>query len=296
MRKVLVIVSLPLLVVIGVAAGYLYAVKTPTWLFGDDKGHSLFGGDKKPTGVYRDEEVLAMRKKLPSLSLPISDEQAFVLLGIDRSRLGEPDFSGQGWNGNTRNTFTWRLSPTYGIAIHEEYGRDFCPKPPANKPITRIAIGKCIPASGTPADLRLVVLDEADTEQTEIKMPPLGKGGHWNDWSYPNVAKTLYGTQDHNNIGGGFAVLTTDDFDKVLGFYYDKCGVEKGTMQWNQGSSETKEGVRGDCTMFQAFESDPNLPALRSRSLNLKKPAYSVSITIVQAQGQKETHIFVNLW
>src|SRR5947209_2094721 len=113
MRKVLVIVSLPLLVVIGVAAGYFYAVKGQNWLFGDD--------NKQPTGVYRDEEVLAMRNKLPTLSLPISDEQAFVLLGIDRSRLGEPDFSGQGWEGNNRNTFTWRLSPTYGIAMHEEY-------------------------------------------------------------------------------------------------------------------------------------------------------------------------------
>ena len=41
-----------------------------------------------------------------------------------------------------------------------------------------------------------------------------------------------------------------DDFDKVLGFYYEKCGVEKGAMQWRHGSSETKEGVRGDFTML----------------------------------------------
>ncbi len=292
MRKVLIIVSLPLLFAAGVVAGYFYAVKPP-----NSPLASLIGGDKgPPTGVYRDEEVLAMRNKLPSLSLPISDEQAFVLLGIDRSRLGEPEFSGQGWNGNNQNTFTWRLSPTYGLAMYEESGRDFGPKPPANKSVTHIVIGKCIPAPGHPSQLSLVILDEEVYEQTEIRVPPPGKGGHWDEWKYPNVTKMIYATYDNDNISGGFACSTTDDFDKVLDFYYDKCEVAKGTMQSAKGSSETKEGGRGDFMIFRGFESDPNIPAVRVRNLNLKRPGFAVSVTVVQAKDQKETQIFVNLW
>jgi hypothetical protein len=281
MRKALLVLGLALVFAAGAVAGYLYGTRGQT--------KSDAQAQAQATGSYQDSEVLAMRHKLPTIPLPISKDQAFVLLGIDQSRLGQDDFSGWGNGGNQCHTYTWRLSPTYGIALYEEFGPDFGPRQPANKPVTHIAIGKCIPSPGTHPDSKLVVLDEADKEKTEHRIPPPGKGSHWDEWQYPNITKTTLSFKDNDNTTGGFSCTTTDDYDKVLDFYYAKCGVAKGTMQSAQGGD-------GTFTMFRNYDSDLAVSALRARCLCLKKPGYTVNVAVIQPQDKKETQIFVNLW
>jgi hypothetical protein len=281
MRKALLVLGLLLIFAAGAAAGYLYGTR------GQSKSDAQ--AQAQATGAYQDTEILAIRDKLPKLPLPISKDQAFVLLGIDESRLGREEFSGWGNGGNQSQTFTWRLSPTYGIALYSEFGPDFGPHPPSDRPVTRIAIGKCIPAPGTHPEAKLVVLDKDDKEKTEHRLPQPGKGSHWAEWQYPNITKTTLSFKDDTNSTGGFACTTTDDYDKVLEFYYDKCGVAKGTMQSSQGGE-------GTFTTFRNYESNPMVSAFRARCLCLKKPGYTVNIAVVQPQDKKETQIFVNLW
>ena len=184
----------------GVGTGYLLAA------------HRLQSGavsgsasGEAPDGLYKDEEVSAMRNKLLTLSLPISSDDAFQMLGIDRTRLGQPEFHGWGNDGNQVSLFTWRLSPTFGIAMYEEQGPDFGPRPVGNKKVTHIAIGKSVPAPGSPPGLKLVVLDETDKEQTEIRLPLMGKGARLAYWRYPNVSRTVRGYEDADGVTGGFA-------------------------------------------------------------------------------------------
>ena len=120
MRKALVIVGLVMLFAAGVGSGYLLATRRlqPGVSDGGRPGAAA-------DGLYKDEEVAAMRKKLLTIPLPISSDNAFRLLDIDRKRLGESEFQGWGDGGNHVNLFTWRLSPTFGIAMYEEQGPDY---------------------------------------------------------------------------------------------------------------------------------------------------------------------------
>jgi hypothetical protein len=140
-----------------------------------------------------------------------------------------------------------------------------------------------------------VKVDEKDNDKTEISLPKIktGKASQWEDWKYPDLTKTLPSSLDSS---GGFVGLTTDDFDKVVSFYFQKCDVTNGTGQLVKSPYTTPDGNKLDYLMFRGFDSNHAGPAARVRFLNLKTPGYTVSIAVVQPQGQKETQIFVNLW
>ena len=72
MRKALLIVGLPLCFAVAASAGYLFAKHQQ---------------EAPSSGLYRDEDIAPLRKKLMALYLPISHDNAFLLLGIDRNRL-----------------------------------------------------------------------------------------------------------------------------------------------------------------------------------------------------------------
>lgn len=283
MRRALLFFGIALLFLAGAAAGYLYATK---WQPSMDKERA--SREAQASGPYTDAEIVVLRDRLRTIPLPLSQEHVWLLLGIDAGRLGPVDFHGWGNGHNNQNTFTWRLSPTYGIALYEEHGPDFGAKPPANRPITRIAIGKCKPSPGTHPEAQRFCLDEADKEKTEVGSKP-SKGSRWSEWQYPNVTRTISSMYDNDNISGGFACGTTDDFDKVLDFYYAKCGVARGTSQQAKGGSD-------DFMVFRGYDTGPANSAIEARSLNLKVPRYTVNIVVARAKGQKETLIFVNLW
>ncbi len=232
-----------------------------------------------------------------ALPLPISQDNAFLLLGVDKARLDKNVNLGGGGSGkNSSHHWIYRLSPGFAIAMHMEYGPNFGPEPPNHKPITRIAIGKAIPDPGNPKFQ--VDLDEEDKEKTEIALPKAGKISQWEEWKYPNITKTVSSWHDSNDMAGGFVGLTTDDFDKVASFYYKKCDVPNGTITLAKSPYTTPDGNKLEYLMFRGFNSavQAGLPAAHVRFLNVKTPTYTVGITLVQPQGQMETQLFVNVW
>jgi hypothetical protein len=310
MRKILLIIGLLLLFAAGAGAGYLYAIRYH-WGPGDKNARDPNADGKGPAdGLYTDEEVAVMRKKLAALPLPISVDSALVLLGIDRARIENAKFlgafgGGQG-NGNESHHWSWRLSPRFALAMHQEYGPDFRPAPPGYKPgqvgiggaITRIEIGKAVPSPGNPQSQ--VEVDKKDNDKTETELPKIktGKARRWEDWKYPNITKTVASWYDPDEVAGGFVALTADEFDKVARYYYEKCHVPNGAITLARSPHTTPDGNKLEYLMFRGFNSaaQAGLPAGQVRFLNVKTPAYTVSIVVVQPQGQKETQIFVNLW
>ena len=301
MRKALLIVGLPLCVAAAASAGYLVAK------------HQQEGPS---SGLYRDEDIAPLRKKLMALYLPISHDNAFLLLGIDRNRLAnsEADFEIRTKAGpfGPNQVYVWcyRLSPGFCLAMYSEFGPDFGPQPTGGRSITHIAIGKAIPNPGNPGWTFMagnpnyeVVLDETDKQKTEISLPRPGKRSRWEDWKYPNLTKTLSRSNDIYNLTGGFVGSTTDDFDKVLSFYSQKCSVPDKAWQLGGGAWEeykspynAADGNTLEYLMFRGFDNKTASPAVHVRYLNLKTPEHSVSIAVMQPQGEKETQIFVNLW
>ncbi|MGH7171081.1 MAG: hypothetical protein ACRELG_12450 [Gemmataceae bacterium] len=300
MRKALIIVGLLLCFAAAASAGYLFAIHQAI--------HQQVASSR---GLYRDEDIAPMRKKLTALYLPISHDNAFLLLGIDRQRIsgyyavfeGQTKTGGNWPEPNTANIWCWRLSPGFCLAMYSEEGPDFGPPPTGGKVIRRIAIGKAIPKPGNPGWKFMagdpnyqVVLDEKDTGKTEISLPRPGKRSPWKDWKYPNLTKTLSSYCDIYNITGGFVGLTDDDFDKVLGFYGEKCRVRSATDNLVESPYTTPDGNQLEYLMFRGFDNSRGNSAVRVRHLNVKTPGYTVSIALVQPQGEQETQIFVNVW
>ena len=283
MRKALLIVGLPLCVAAAASAGYLVAK------------HQQEGPS---SGLYRDEDIAPLRKKLMALYLPISHDNAFLLLGIDRNRLAnsEADFEirtkAGAFGRNQAYVWCYRLSPGFCLAMYSEIGPEFGPQPTGGRSITHIAIGKAIPNPGNPGWTFMagnpnyeVVLDETDKQKTEISLPRPGKRSRWEDWKYPNLTKTLLSSNDIYNLTGGFIGSTTDDFDEVLRFYSQKCYVPNGAWQPAQGVWDlvkspytAPDGNELEYLMFRGFDNKPASPAVRVHCLNLKTPSYMVSI------------------
>ncbi len=308
MRKALVSLGVLLLFVAGAATGYLFAlsqrppvpeprIARPASLDQPRPGAVALILVPKPAPetaarFYTDEEVAAMRKKLPELPLPVSRDLAFALLGIDPKRIDErPDGRSQAGHDVIDRSY-WRLSPRFGLAMYSEFGPAFGPEPPPNRPFTRVVIARL---SQPFADMpHFFVVPDEDREKTEVSLPRPGKGTRWDHWKYPS-ARIISSIKDHNDVAGGFACSTGDDFDKVLHFYYEKCGVPVGTLERVVAPFTTPDGVKVEVMKFRGFDNN-TAGAVQARLLNLKMPDHTVSIAVVRAQGQKETQIFVNCW
>jgi hypothetical protein len=282
----------------GAGAGYLFAVhqvRPPTADGQSPANTQEANAPAAATGLYSDAEVAAMRGKLPQVSLPTSRDTAFALLGIDPARIGNMPHASGGQMGNDVQTQVfWRLSSSFGISLCSEHGPHFGPRPTDNRDITRIVIARVIPDPGNPENF--VAIDEHDPDKSEVARPRPGPNSQWKDWKYPNLTETFSSMNDPADISGGFAGKTTDDFDKVLDFYYQKCHVARGAMQEARAPFKPPEGDKVDFLMFRGYDNQRAGPALQARFLNLKLPAYTVSILVVRGQNQKETQIFVNLW
>lgn len=140
-------------------------------------------------------------------------------------------------------------------------------------------------------------------------------GGNWADWKYPNPLKrankedyfsATLGTEPNERgvIGGGYVCATADDFEKVLDFYFGKIGAKR--EEW-QGGSFAKGGWKADSSKAEAttltFRSrdcstqpDQTARPVKVHCIFLQTDAYTVSLVVTRAEGEKHTYIVLNHW